>query len=58
MLSFIGNRPFLLHHAQGFPQYVLINAYEDEERELRKDVRSLPISEVPNYATVIYSHII
>lgn len=58
MISVIGNPPFLLHQAQEFPRYVLMNKYDAEEREFKKHVRCVPISEIPSNANMTSSHTI
>lgn len=56
MLQYFGNKPFLRHEAQSFPDYVLLNAYSAEETEFRRTVRAIPLAEVPNNADIIASH--
>lgn len=46
MLEHFGNKPFLRHHAQGFDQYLLVNAYKTEEDTFLKTVRPVPHTEV------------
>lgn len=35
MLSVFLNRPFMFHHAKGFPQYAKLDDYEVEEAEFK-----------------------
>lgn len=46
MFEAFGSRPFLLHHGQGFPQYVILNSCEAEEKAFKKLVQCVPSSEV------------
>lgn len=55
MLAYFGNRPFLRHQAQAFPNYVPINAYNDEETEFKKAVKLTDLSDVPKDANIIAS---
>lgn len=36
MFNYFGNKPFMRHQAQGFPQYALKNAYDSKETDLKK----------------------
>lgn len=58
MLDMIGQKPFVFHHAQGFPQYVILNADQMEELELKKIFKCVPIFDVPTDANIISSHIV
>lgn len=58
ILDTLGNKPFMRHHAQSFPQYVLYNAYEAEESEFKKQVECVSIADVPPDANIIASHTI
>ena len=42
VVDHFGNKPFLKHHAQGFDQYPLFNAYKLEEETFLKTVRPVP----------------
>ena len=46
----------MFHHAQGFPQYAIMNSYEAEELEFKKHVKPVLISDIPPDANVISSH--
>lgn len=56
MLETIGQKPIMLHHAQGFPQYVVLNAFQAEEKEFKKYVKCIPVSDVPPDANIISSY--
>lgn len=56
IMETLGQKPFMLHHAQGFPQYVITNAYEAEELVFKKFVKCVPKSDVPTDANIISSH--
>jgi len=51
-------KEFLFYHAQGLPQFVVQNAYKCEEDSFRKTVRSVHVSNVPQNANVISSHVL
>lgn len=48
----------MFHHAQRFPQYVILNAYDAEEVEFKKHVKTVFKSDIPPNANVISSHTI
>lgn len=58
MLNVIGYKPFLLHHAQVFPQQFIYNAFEGEQQKFMKHVKRVPIGEMPDKANIISSHTI
>lgn len=55
-MEVLGNRSFMFHHAEGFPQYVMHNAYEEEEQEFKKPSRLVPIQDFPLDANFISNH--
>lgn len=57
LLDFFGNKPFLRYRAQGFPTFPLLNAYNSEEEDFKKTVKTVPIELVPKNANVISSHV-
>lgn len=57
MMENIGQKPFLLHHGQRFPQYVLFNSYESEEQEFDIKAKFVTIVDVPSDAHSISNHI-
>lgn len=58
MLNYFGNKAFMGHQAQGFPQFALVNAYNAEETIFKKTVKPVHISEIPPDANIISSHVI
>ena len=58
MFEHFGNKPFLAYQAQGFPSYMLHNAYHEEEESFKRTVRVVARSTVPSNANVISSHVI
>lgn len=58
MLDHFGNKPFLGHMAQGFPSYLLQNAFEAEQLEFKNTVRVVARDDVPSDANIISSHVI
>ena len=56
MVDYFGNKPFLKHHAQGFDQYPLANAYKLEEESFLKTVRPVPHDKIPAGSNIIRSH--
>lgn len=46
------------YQAQGFDQFPMINAYQIEEENFLKTVKIVPISDVPDGANVIGSHVL
>jgi len=53
-----GSKEFLLHHAQGLPSFVTVNAYKKEEENFVKTVKKVYISDVPKDANIISSHVL
>lgn len=53
-----GSKEFLLHHAQGLPSHVTVNAYKKEEENFLKTVKKVYISNVPKDANIISSHVL
>lgn len=47
MLQHFGNKQFMLHQAQGFPQFPLVNAFNMEEDIFLKTVQIVPLNTVP-----------
>lgn len=58
MMEQLGQRPFLLHHAQGFEQSVLHNAYEREEQKYIATVKRVQRRQVPRDANIVSSHVV
>lgn len=58
MLRHFGNKPFLIHEAQGFDQFPLVNAYKAEEETFLKTVRPVLKSKVPPSSNIINSHVL
>lgn len=58
LMAAFGNKPFLLHHAQGFEQFVLVNAYRRKEEQFFKTAKRVPRHLVPNGSNVISSHVL
>lgn len=56
MLSYFGNKPFMLHRAQGFPLYVTANAFADEEISFKRTIRAVAMIEILANSNVISSH--
>lgn len=56
MLEYFGNKPFLRHHAQGFDQFPLVNAYKAEEETFLKTARPVPKDKIPPSSNIISSH--
>lgn len=54
MLEHFFNKQLLRHHAQGFGQYMLVNAYKTEEETFLKTFRPVPHSEVPTSSHTLY----
>lgn len=52
----LGNRPFMLHHAQVFDQFAVVNAYVTEEAKFLQNVKRIPRSSLPKNANVVSSH--
>lgn len=57
-LTVFGNRPFMLHHAQGFEQFPLVKTYRREEKSFTKTVKRIPRHSAPRNANIIWSHTI
>ena len=53
-----GIKDFMLFQAQSLPAYVTQNAYDKEESSFKKIVKEIPLSEVPEGANVITSHVL
>lgn len=58
MLNYFGDKLFLRHQAQAFPQFRLRSAYELEEADFKKMIKLHPIADLPNHANLISSHVI
>ena len=58
LLDTFGNKPFMRHHAQGFDQACMDNAYAVEEDGFKKTVKLIPRDQVPANSNVINSHVI
>ena len=58
LLEHFGNKSFLKHQAQGFEQYVIVNAYNAEEENFIKTVKVVSKSDVPEGANVASSHVL
>ena len=58
LLEHFGNKSFLGYMAEGFPSYLMQNAYFDEENSFKKTVRVVSRYEVPAESNVISSHVI
>lgn len=58
LLETFGNKPFMLHHAQGFCQAPLIDAYKLEEDSFKQTVREVHRDNIPQHANIISSHTI
>lgn len=58
MKTHFGNKVFLRHHAQGFDQFPLTNAYRNEEESFLKTVKQVVKQYVPEKANIISSHTI
>lgn len=56
MFDVLGNRSFLRHHAQGFDQAPMVNAYREEEKKFLLNVRQVPRDAVPKTANIIGSY--
>lgn len=56
MMKVLGQRPFLLHHAQGFDQSAMVKAYRLEEEQYLRTVKVIPRPQVPADANIIGSH--
>ena len=56
MLDHFGNKPFLKHHAQGFDQYPLANAYNEGEETFLKTVSPVTHDEVLPNSNIINRH--
>lgn len=54
----IGNKWFMRHHVEGYQQPLLIKAFQDDERELKKTVQVIHKSALPSNDNVISSHTI
>lgn len=53
-----GHKDFMKFQAPGLPSFPLSNAYEKEEESFKDTVEAIPISQVPDNANVITSHVI
>ncbi|PXF41606.1 hypothetical protein BWQ96_08672 [Gracilariopsis chorda] len=53
----LGSKEFMLHQAQGMPPFVTENAYSKEEIAFKKTVREVPVSQIPDDANFIRSHV-
>lgn len=53
-----GNKQFLRHHTQGFPQFILENAYDVEENDFKLTINTVPLCDIPESATIISGHVI
>lgn len=58
MLEYFGNKQFMGYEATGFPQFALSNAYNYEEAEFTKTVECVSLTDVPENANVISSHVL
>lgn len=58
MMDTIDQKPFMFHHAQVFPQYVILNAYQPEKLEFKKVFKCVPVVDIPSDANIISSHIV
>ena len=58
MLNVPGQKPFMLHETQVFPQQTLYKAYNEEEVELKEHFKCVPISDISANANIISSHTI
>lgn len=55
MMVKLGQRPFIVHHAQFFDQSVMKQAYEKEERKYLENVRRVQHKSAPRDANIISS---
>ena len=58
MQNHFGNKSFMRHQAQGFPQFALVNAYNAEETSFKKTAEPVRVSKIPPDANIISSHVI
>lgn len=58
MLENFGNKAFLIHQAQGFDQFPLVNAYKAEEETFLKTVRPVSKCKIPPASNIINSHVL
>jgi len=53
-----GNKEFMLYQAQALPPFITQNAYDKEENAFLKTVRPVHVSEIPERANIITSHVL
>lgn len=58
MLQFFGNRSFMRHEAQGFPEDVIYNAFDKDEHVCKRTVQQVPLADVLDRANILASHTI
>ena len=58
MFARIGNKSFMLHHAQGFEQFPLTRAYSAEEDSFIKTVQRVARTSFPANSNVLSSHVV
>lgn len=56
MMTDLGSRPFMSHHAQGFPQFAIMKVNEAEEAKSFVNTRPVPKSFLPPNANIVSSH--
>lgn len=58
LMNYFGNKPFLRHQAQVFPQFSLKSVCDLEEADSKKTAKMCPLSEMPHTANILSSHVI
>ena len=58
MFDKFGNLSFLRHETQAFDQAPMVNSYDDEDKKLLKNIKSVAPSTVPRDANIICSRVI
>lgn len=52
------SKEFMLHEAQGLPTHITENAYKVEETEFRKSCENIHITNIPDDANILSSHVL
>lgn len=58
LFTAFGNKSFMLHHAQGFPQPPFISPYETQKAEFCKTFKEIAMADIPVDAKIQRSHVI